>query len=122
MATNFSEGVWYPQGGVYQIAMALESLAEELGVRSVHPELAHHKILFSRDYPKEFDDTFRLGIPPGDPTVNILISSKSDPKHVKGLYYAGGTTHPGGGVPMVILSGKLAAEMVLQDRGQSFKS
>ncbi|MEO1286574.1 MAG: phytoene desaturase family protein [Chloroflexota bacterium] len=34
---------------------------------------------------------------------------------VKGLYFAGGTTHPGGGVPMVTLSGKVAAEMVLED-------
>lgn len=37
--------------------------------------------------------------------------------HVRGLYFAGGTTHPGGGVPMVALSGKVAAEMVLgEDR------
>lgn len=33
---------------------------------------------------------------------------------VEGLYFAGGTTHPGGGVPMVTLSGKLAAEMADQ--------
>ena len=34
---------------------------------------------------------------------------------VKGLYFAGGTTHPGGGVPMVTLSGKVAAELLLED-------
>jgi phytoene desaturase len=34
---------------------------------------------------------------------------------VAGLYFAGGTTHPGGGVPMVTLSGKVAAELVLSD-------
>ncbi len=34
---------------------------------------------------------------------------------VKGLYFVGGTTHPGGGVPMVTLSGKVAAGMVLAD-------
>ncbi|MEZ4835547.1 MAG: hypothetical protein R2873_26750 [Caldilineaceae bacterium] len=34
---------------------------------------------------------------------------------VKGLYFAGGTTHPGGGVPMVTLSGKVAADLVLED-------
>lgn len=37
-----------------------------------------------------------------------------DPK-VAGLYFAGGTTHPGGGVPMVTLSGKLAARTILAD-------
>ncbi len=31
------------------------------------------------------------------------------------LYLAGGTTHPGGGVPMVMLSGKLAANAILED-------
>jgi len=39
-------------------------------------------------------------------------------KHVKGLYFAGGTTHPGGGVPMVMLSGKVAAGMVMEDFGR----
>jgi phytoene desaturase len=37
---------------------------------------------------------------------------------VRGLYFAGGTTHPGGGVPMVTLSGKTAARLVQQDRGE----
>lgn len=32
-----------------------------------------------------------------------------------GLYFAGGTTHPGGGVPMVTLSGKVAAQLYLAD-------
>jgi phytoene desaturase len=34
---------------------------------------------------------------------------------VRGLYFAGGTTHPGGGVPMVTLSGKVVAGMLLED-------
>ena len=41
---------------------------------------------------------------------------------IKGLYLAGGTTHPGGGVPMVMLSGKLAAKAVLEDLGVIMKS
>jgi phytoene desaturase len=35
--------------------------------------------------------------------------------YLPGLYFVGGTTHPGGGVPMVTLSGKVAAELVLAD-------
>ena len=30
-------------------------------------------------------------------------------KHFKGLYFCGGSAHPGGGIPLAILSGKLAA-------------
>ena len=34
---------------------------------------------------------------------------------LEGLYLAGGTAHPGGGVPMCLQSGKLAAEALLDD-------
>jgi phytoene desaturase len=34
---------------------------------------------------------------------------------VRSLYFAGGTTHPGGGVPLVTLSGKTAARMAIRD-------
>lgn len=36
---------------------------------------------------------------------------------VKSLYFCGGTSHPGGGVPMVALSGKVASQMVINDLG-----
>jgi len=36
-------------------------------------------------------------------------------REVRGLYFAGGTTHPGGGVPLVLLSGKVAASLALAD-------
>lgn len=36
-------------------------------------------------------------------------------KKIRGLYFAGGATHPGGGLPLVALSGKIAAEMVSED-------
>ncbi|MCB0166111.1 MAG: phytoene desaturase [Anaerolineae bacterium] len=180
-----------------------------LGVNRKHPELAHHNIFFSDDYPREFADIFRRGIPPEEPTIYVAITAKSDPTHapegsenwfvlvnapplgpnftwetqaqayrnrvlarlaafgfdiraeiavekvitpvdlarltgawrgalygassnsrwaafrrpnnrcrdVAGLYFAGGTTHPGGGVPMVALSGRVAAEMALEDLG-----
>ena len=28
------------------------------------------------------------------------------------VYFVGGTTHPGGGIPLVLLSGKMVAEMI----------
>jgi 1-hydroxycarotenoid 3,4-desaturase len=38
---------------------------------------------------------------------------------IAGLYLAGGSTHPGAGVPMAALSGRLASEALLQDRLKS---
>jgi len=277
-------GVWYPRGGIYAIASALEKLARELGVKlhtgcavdrieienkravgvqlangertradvvianfdvalvyekllppsvatpqrlqdltsqepscsgfilllgveKTHPQLAHHNIFFSPDYPAEFHDIFDRGVPPEDPTIYVSITSKADPSHapdgcenwfvlvnapplgdafnweeqasgyrdlvlnklaeygvdvrehirhehmltpndlerltgarrgalygassnskwtafrrphnrapdVDGLYFTGGTTHPGGGVPMVMLSAASTANMIRQD-------
>ncbi|MGD2048081.1 MAG: phytoene desaturase family protein [Chloroflexota bacterium] len=270
-------GVYYPQGGVYQIATAFERLAEELGVtiqtgceikeidikagqaigvrladgqrvpakavisnvdvtttydkllpgfqsrapretscsgfvlllgiEKEHPDLAHHNIFFSSDYPAEFEAIFKRGQPAEDPTIYVAITSKKEAHHappgtenwfvlvnvpavseeydwdllanayrdlvldklaqwgyelrdairvervltpidlargsgawrgalygassnhrlaafrrphnrsqdIQGLYFVGGTTHPGGGVPMVTLSGKVTAELVLED-------
>ena len=34
---------------------------------------------------------------------------------LKGLYFAGGSVHPGGGIPLVILSGKMAAMLIAED-------
>ncbi len=38
---------------------------------------------------------------------------------VPGLYLAGGSAHPGAGVPMAALSGRLAASRVMADRGST---
>lgn len=35
-------------------------------------------------------------------------------RHMKGLYFAGASSHPGGGVPLVLLSGKHAADLIIQ--------
>jgi phytoene desaturase len=178
-----------------------------LGIEGSFPQLAHHNIFFASDYRREFEEIFRHGVPPREPTVYVAITARTDADHappgcenwfvlvnapplgerydwsrqagqyrevvldtlgrfglavrphirservltpedirrmsgawrgalygissnqalnafrrphnrcpdVRGLYFAGGTTHPGGGVPMVTLSGKVAAEMVLED-------
>ncbi len=36
-------------------------------------------------------------------------------KNIKNLYFVGGATHPGGGMPLVLLSGKMACEMILRE-------
>ena len=41
---------------------------------------------------------------------------------IPGLYCAGGSTHPGAGVPMAALSGRLAADCLLRDRASMLRS
>ena len=40
-------------------------------------------------------------------------SNKSN--SIKGLYFCGGSAHPGGGVPLCLLSGKIASEWLIED-------
>jgi phytoene desaturase len=40
-------------------------------------------------------------------------------RQIPGLYFAGGSTHPGGGVPLALLSGRIAAELLLHDRSHA---
>ena len=41
---------------------------------------------------------------------------------LKGLYLAGGGTHPGAGIPMACLSGRHAAEAILTDHALTLPS
>jgi len=47
--------------------------------------------------------------------LNAFRRPHNRSKEVDGLYFVGGATHPGGGVPMVMLSGKLVADMVMDN-------
>ena len=49
--------------------------------------------------------------------LNALRRPHNRCPHLGRLYFVGGATHPGGGVPMVTLSGKVAAEMAVADLG-----
>ena len=51
---------------------------------------------------------------------SAFLRPKNRDKNISNLYYCGGSAHPGGGVPLVILSGEFAAQEVL-DNTKSFK-
>lgn len=42
-------------------------------------------------------------------------------KSIKGLYFVGGSVHPGGGIPLCLSSAKIMADIVKSDYGFSFK-
>ena len=181
-----------------------------LGVGKQYPQLSHHNIFFSDDYPKEFRQIFDARSPADEPTIYVAVHSKADPgrapagcenwfvlvnapalspespldwsafaqtygdriidrletrfgftglrdaiqvrRHLtpadfqtrylaragslygfashgvraafqrpklqlpgmEGFYFVGGSTHPGGGLPLVCLSGQMVAEKILR--------
>ncbi len=210
VVTTFSsliEGFPQVERNLNALEPSLSGLVFLWGIDQTTPQWAHHNILFSSDYRREFEQIFTDHSMPDDPTIYISITSKTDSDHapkgkenwfvlvnapylsenqdwevwiqqtrervirkiesvlgtsiadkidmeetitphdfllkygsnkgslygissnsrttafrrpanrnrqVRGLYFAGGSAHPGGGVPLVLLSGKMAAELINQ--------
>lgn len=71
-----------------------------LGTTCHWPQLAHHNILFSADYPAEFRAIFAERRPAPDPTIYISYSSASDPTQAP----------PGGGNLFVLVNAPPVAD------------
>ncbi len=67
--------------------------------------------------PQNFYDQYRsnrgsiYGISSNDRMTAFRRPSNRS-REIEGLYFAGGSTHPGGGVPLAMLSGKMCAKLI----------
>ena len=46
-----------------------------------------------------------------------FLRHKNFSSDIKGFYLCGGSVHPGGGIPLCLNSGKIVAELILEDYG-----
>jgi phytoene desaturase len=46
---------------------------------------------------------------------SAFLRPPSRSREVRGLFFVGGGTHPGGGLPLVTLGGKIVADAVCQE-------
>ena len=199
-----------PDSSLEESRRSMSGLVFLWGVRRSLPEVHHHTVYFSHDYPGEFRDLFEARRFPEDPTVYVSAPSRSDrslvpgegeaffamanapandrdewneddiaaararvldrlrkggfpaigediaveyvwtphqlarryampggaiygthshgwknaflrppnqDKHYRGLYYVGGSTHPGGGTPTVLLSAAMTSELIRRNEG-----
>ena len=93
-----------------------ERQLELLSERAI-PGLADHVKVMDVSTPRDFER--RLLTPEGailgldmDLPSSTVFRPAARSKCIKGLYLAGASTHPGGGVPSVISSGVIAADLV----------
>jgi len=104
---------WLTQGAAYR-ALVLETLARYgLDIRG---RIRSEAVLTPHDI-QQLTGAWRgalYGIS-SNQALNAFRRPHNRCPDVRGLYFAGGATHPGGGVPMVTLSGKVAAELLLSD-------
>lgn len=104
---------WEAQGDIYR-ALIMQRLYER--GYDIEPQIRSEVMMTPADLEKQ-SWAWRGALygPSANSRFSVFRRPHNRSPDVKGLYFTGGTTHPGGGVPMVMLSGKVAADMVMAD-------
>lgn len=128
MAPPGQEG-WFvlvnaPATGGYDWRAGAESYAERVLDRieafglPVRPHVVCRRLFTPEDF--EHRDNAWRGTLYGFASHGLSASFRRPPmtrRDLPGVYFTGGTTHPGGGVPLVLLSGRIAASKVAASLG-----
>ncbi len=98
----------------------VEKLRRTAGLEDIEDRIAVERVLT----PQDIHNRYRVlngaiyGIASHGRFLGAFKPSNRSP-HVRGLYLAGGAAHPGPGMPMVLMSGWIAADALHQDLGGS---
>jgi len=97
---------------------AINLLSKRLGV-NIESHIVTEGILTPPDIQRRTGSTHGslYGIS-SNTTKAAFLRHRNRSKHIKGLYFCGGSAHPGGGMPLVLLSGKICAELVDKYSGE----
>jgi phytoene desaturase len=92
---------------------------EENGLEKLNEAIDYERIITPADFEREYHANrgSLYGIS-SNKLRNAYLRPPNKARDIEGLYFAGGATHPGGGIPLVLLSGKMAAELLLRDKGE----
>lgn len=108
---------WSVEGPKYE-AQILHTLERRFGLT----DLAGRIVVRHRITPADLADRYNAhrgsiyGISSNGIRAAFLRPPNRDRK-IAGLFFAGGATHPGGGLPLVTLSGKIASELICDHLG-----
>ncbi|HYP54654.1 MAG TPA: phytoene desaturase family protein [Pyrinomonadaceae bacterium] len=92
------------------------SRLEEFGLGSLRASIEYEHVITPEDFRRTYNaHRGALYGPSSNGLLSAFLRPPNRARGLAGLYFAGGTTHPGGGVPLVLLSGKMAAELLLRD-------
>lgn len=108
---------WNVEAPRYE-ARLIEQLEHRWGLRDLRRRIVVRKRLTPADLQSFFNANAGsiYGIGSNSRRAAFLRPPNRD-EHIRGLYFAGGATHPGGGLPLVALSGKIVSELVREDLG-----
>ncbi len=88
---------------------------ENFGLEGLENSIEFEQIITPADFEKKY--AANRGSIYGVSSNGIFSAFLRPPnkaKDIENLYFVGGATHPGGGIPLVLLSGKMASELILR--------
>ncbi len=67
-----------------------------------------------------FTDSYRGALygPSSNSKLSAFYRHANYTKKIKGLYFAGGSVHPGGGIPLCFASAQIASQLIVEDSGK----
>lgn len=86
---------------------------EDSGLKELNDSIDFEQIITPADFERKYNAN--RGSIYGVSSNGVFSAFMRVPnraRDIENLYFAGGATHPGGGIPLVLLSGKMAAEMI----------
>jgi len=102
----------------------LEALKKVKGFENVENEIVSESFMTPKDFEERFNaqNGATFGLQPTLSQSNHL-RPQSKATHCENLYFTGSSTHPGAGVPIVLLSARIATEELMHDdRGILFQA
>ncbi|HEX8637745.1 MAG TPA: phytoene desaturase family protein [Pyrinomonadaceae bacterium] len=88
---------------------------ENFGLEDLNDSIDFEQIITPEDFEKKYNANKGsiYGVS-SNGVFSAFMRVPNKARDIENLYFAGGATHPGGGIPLVLLSGKMAAEMIAQ--------
>lgn len=107
---------WDDEQGLYRETV-LRKLAR-FGVEISGPDIETEKMITPLDFERRYHA--QRGSIYGTSSNSRMAAFLRPPnraREMKNLYFVGGSSHPGGGIPLVLLSGKIVAELIRDQWG-----
>lgn len=111
---------WQRYAPVYR-DLVLDALARypQIDLSDIRENLVYEHILTPEDFQRNYGANAGsiYGLSSND-RMAPFTRPGNRASDIQGLYFVGGSTHPGGGVPLVMLSGKIVANLIAEDYNQ----
>ncbi len=89
---------------------------ENFGLENLENSIDFEQIITPEDFEKKYraNKGSIYGVS-SNGIFSAFLRPPNKAKDIENLYFVGGATHPGGGIPLVLLSGKMAGDLILRE-------